>query len=144
VRAVEARELFDRPSCSNCSPVIRSKRGCFRPGHEELEGAGKEALQAWRFTSPLLSEAEQVLLECPVGLVLRETPDVYRAIEVQSFAEQGGVDPFAQSPWMQDAIRIVSSERARCMGQKDEERRQQSHAKGDAEYARNAVRRRKR
>ena len=68
---------------------------------------------AFRFTSPMLSEADQVLRECPVSVVLREAPHVYDVIPLHSYAESGASDPMRMSAWAQRAIRLVGSEKAR-------------------------------
>ncbi len=98
------------------------QRGCNKPGYKH------ESNMAFRFTSPLLSEKDQVARECPIGAVLRETPYVYEAVEVATFVEVGAVNPQRQTPWMTRALRVVMSERARLR----EERKRQREGAGDA------------
>lgn len=95
----------------------------------------------WRFSSQILGEDEMLLKECPVGKVLRETPDIYAAIETQSYAETGAVSLDSLSPWMAAGVRFASSERARLWEIKEQQRQQKSNAASDAAYARKAIQR---
>lgn len=82
----------------------------------------------------LASEHKQ-LNECPVGAVLREAPYVYEAIAAQSYAEAGAFNPMEQSQWLQHAMAVTASEKARMNNTKDEMRRATDQAKNDARYA---------
>lgn len=78
----------------------------------------------FRTTSPLLSNTPAAMLrECPVSVVLRESPYVYDALSAASHVENGGVDPYRLSAWGREAIAVVSSERVRHRDMKDRERR---------------------
>lgn len=140
--ALEARELYGRPNCNSCSPKLRRERGCFKPGHKELEGAGMESTVAWRFSSPMIPEKEAIIRECPVGRVMRESPDVYAAIELEAYGEVGAFDPLKLSPWMAAGVRTASNERGRLWQVKEDRRKAESQAKSDAAHAKNQVRRR--
>lgn len=72
-------------------------------------------MMAYRFTSPLLSDADQLLRECPVSVVLREAPHIYDLIPVHSYVDAGATDPLALSHWAQRGIRVVASERSRLL-----------------------------
>ncbi len=77
-----------------------------------------------------------MLTECPTGKAIRETPDVYAAIEAQAYAEVGALNPLEQTGWMQSAMRIASAERARLADIQREQEKQRRQSKGDADYAR--------
>jgi len=76
---------------------------------------------AFRSTSPRLYDAEKgsepgrftVLRECPIGVVLRESPHVYDALTAYSHVENGAVDPYSLSPWANQAFGVIGAERAR-------------------------------
>jgi hypothetical protein len=101
-------------------------------------------MQPWNFTSPIIPEPERLLRECPVGLILRETPDAYTALTYESWVESGAVDPTKQSPWMGLAIRVVSAERARVGRMRREQEASERKAKSDADYANRATKSRRR
>lgn len=86
----------------------------------------------FRFSSPsLLEDGEPLVIkECPVGLVIREAPYVFQAIRIANYVENGAVNPLELSPWTQQAIAIVSSERARLR----EETKDGDQAVRDSEY----------
>lgn len=86
---------------------------------------------AYRFTSPRLAEEHQILRECPVGAILRETPYIYEAVSAQSYAEAGAFDPSTKPTWLQEAMRIVGSERSRLWDIK----RERERSSRDAAYA---------
>lgn len=131
--------MHGRPSCSECNDKLRAQRGCRKPGYE-VKGT-----MVWRFSSPMLVPAKPVrppavdpsiLYECPVGLILRETPSIYTAIELATHAENGAIDPTQQTAWAQSGMRVVASERARLR----ELRSKQQQSKGDAAYGARALR----
>lgn len=77
----------------------------------------------YRTTSPMLAKTPAAMLrECPVSVVLRETPHAYEALAVASHVENGGTDPLKLSSWAREAISIVSAERARHRELKDKEK----------------------
>lgn len=77
----------------------------------------------FRTTSPLLDKTPAAMLrECPVSLVLRETPYVYGALSAAAHLENGGLDPYRLSAWASEAVRIVSAERVRHRELKDKEK----------------------
>lgn len=78
---------------------------------------------AFRFSSPDLREEDRILRECPVGAVLREAPYVYGAINAHAYAENGAFNPLESPLWLQAALRIVGSEKARHLEAKMEEDR---------------------
>jgi hypothetical protein len=93
---------------------------------------------AFRSTSPHLQpkdgkevEGRDIVRECPVGMVLRETPYVYDAVSAASYVESGALNPLEAPRWLQDAARIVGSERGRMFDIKQQQRRGAS----DAAYA---------
>ena len=90
----------------------------------------------WRFTSPMLSEKDRVLYECPVGAVLREAPYLYDAIAYEGYAESGAFDPSTKPQFLQDAMRVIASERGRMW----EISRQRERSKTDAAYGAKALR----
>jgi hypothetical protein len=62
----------------------------------------------------LQGEGWKRIYECPVGKVLREAPHIFDVIERGSMTEAMTPDIFDRLPgYMQRAIRVVSSERAR-------------------------------
>ena len=74
----------------------------------------------FRSTSTHLDEPDRSIRECPVGMILRETPYVYEAIGAAAHVENGALNPLNESPWLQGAIRVVSSERERHRRLRDE------------------------
>jgi hypothetical protein len=97
---------------------------------------------AFRSTSPHLQpkdgkevEGRDIVRECPVGMVLRETPHVYDAVSAASNTESGAINPLEVPRWLQDSLRIVGSERGRLFDIKQQQRR----SAGDAAYAARAV-----
>lgn len=76
------------------------------------------------------------LRECPVGLVLREAPYVYKAISFASHVENGATDPERAPSWVREMGGVVSSERARLR----ELKRDTERGSADAEYARRVSR----
>jgi hypothetical protein len=94
----------------------------------------------WRYTSPMLDSMgpdAAVLRECPVGLILREGPHVYDAIAAHAYAENGALNPLDSPPYLQSAIRVVASERARLRELADADRQ----TKKDQAYLGKALRR---
>jgi len=90
----------------------------------------QEGKEAFRISSPLLNErGMSVVRECPTGMILRETPYVYRAIEAQGHIENGAISPYVLSHWGRETASIVSSERARL---REIERENQETKRGSA------------
>ncbi len=86
------------------------------------------------FSAPVLQavESDRVLKECPTGFMMREAPWVFDAIDRAACYEQMGPTEFGRlSQFMQHAIRIYSSERARLIDLKA----RQEQARSDAKYA---------
>ena len=131
--ALEAAESFGRLSCSECTPEKQRKLGC---GKDKVGVVGE---RVFRSTSPsLLCDGKPgELRECPVGLVLREAPYVYKAISAASHVDNGSSDPTAAPTWLQSMMRVVGSERARHRELKDKNRT----TAGDADHARQVVNR---
>lgn len=126
--AIEAQEGDDRLSCSECDERLQRKRGCRKPGSMVPY---RERSVVYRSSSPhLIAAGADKLFECPVGLLLREAPWVYDAIAASVYAESAGLSVLQHSAWLQAAIRLISSERARHTEGK--KRRQQNRS--DAEY----------
>lgn len=102
---------------------MKAKRGCKKPG-EDYEGS-----QVFRYTSPYLQDGDDMLNECPVGKIMRESPHVYDAIAAHTYSENGALNPLECSPWLQAAIRVVGSERGRLEDMRQEEQRNKVDAK---------------
>jgi hypothetical protein len=67
-----------------------------------------------RFTSPALQGNGDVLYQCPVGLVLRDHPWAYAALEYVSYADNLTPEGHAQmSRFSQGVLRLRGSEMAR-------------------------------
>jgi hypothetical protein len=92
---------------------------------------------AFRFTSPKLSEKDSCLKECPIGVILREAPYVYSAIQAHAYAECGSFNPLESPHWLQQAISVVGSEKERLRQIKDGER----NLKRDSQIGQRMVRR---
>jgi hypothetical protein len=71
-----------------------------------------------------------ILHECPIGKVQRESPYVLDAILVQGMADGQGFELLRQSRWLQQAFRVIGSERERHRLITERERQ----AKRDAAY----------
>ena len=54
-----------------------------------------------------------VMHECPVGAILRDAPHVYDLVRAGSYAENAGLEVMRQPRYMQDALTLHASERAR-------------------------------
>lgn len=87
---------------------------------------------AYRFTSPMLDEKQALLKECPIGVIIRESPYIYDAINVHVYAENGALNPLKQSSWLQHAFNVIGSEKARLFKLKNSGKR----GKSDSEYGR--------
>lgn len=83
------------------------------------------------------TKALPILDECPTGMILRESPHIYSAIDLYGYAEAGGVDPFRCSPWARHAMMIIAGEKHRHWKMEDAQRK----AKRDADIATSMVRR---
>lgn len=127
--ALETAERHERPSCSECSDLLRRRRGCRKPGYN-VEGS-----MAFRFTSPDISEDKAIVRECPVGMLIRECPYIYDVINACGLVESGCVDLLHAPLFLQSAYRVVSSERSRLRELKDKDRQ----TKRDSEYGRHAL-----
>lgn len=104
------------------------QRGCNKPGHSyQQEGT------PFFFTSPMLQgEDDRVVRECPVGKVLRESPQTYSVIDAVGVSENASPVELARMPrfYVQMARLFRSeTERNRELQQRDEQ------AKADAKYA---------
>lgn len=85
----------------------------------------------FRSTSPLLAgTSAEILHECPVSLVLRGAPHVYEALGAASHIENGAIDPLTISAWGREAVRVVSSERARHVELRERERKSKEVGRG--------------
>lgn len=86
----------------------------------------------WRYTSPELNgSGVDILYECPVGLILREGPQIYDAIEVANLSENMTPTEMRRLPvYMTGVMRLVASERSRLRDIKD----RQEIAKRNSEY----------
>lgn len=72
----------------------------------------------------MLHEAgESIIRECPTGYVLREAPQVYKAIAATAYVENGAVNPYTLSHWAQEAMSVVGSEKSRLRAIEDENRK---------------------
>lgn len=75
--------------------------------------------QAFRTSSPILHEKSKpesdhtVIRECPIGMILRETPYIFDALAAHSYIETGAINPMEQSNWLQSAFRVISAEKER-------------------------------
>ena len=85
---------------------------------------------AFRFTSPALKEEDRLIKECPVGVIFKESPYVYNALNAYAHSENGCFNPLESPLWLQDAFCVIASEKARLQKIKDEERR----SKRDSKY----------
>lgn len=132
--ALETAERHGRPSCSECGEKMQKLRGCKKPG-VNIEGS-----MAFRFTSPELYRMEKddavedgaysLLRSCPVGRILSDGPYVYDAIAAHSYAEAGALNPLEATQWLQQALRVVGSERARLRQMEREREAAQRAAAG--------------
>lgn len=95
----------------------------------------------FRYTSPMLvSQGEDMLYECPVGKILRESPLTYDIIDAVSLAENATPTDKARMPrFFWQAANLVQSERARLMELEDSEKA----TANDAKYGAEAIRRRR-
>ena len=72
-----------------------------------------------------------MLLECPTGYLMRESPDVWSTIEAANMMENASPDELGRiSSRLHFANRLIASERARLA----ELRRSQERSKGDAAF----------
>jgi hypothetical protein len=97
-----------------------------------LKGAGGEAQQAWRFSSPWLERHDKdalVLRECPVGYTLREHPWLYEAISYATHIENGAMDPTRCSAYLSSAVRVIMSERSRLRDERERKRQAEQDSK---------------
>lgn len=76
----------------------------------------------------MLRPEMRILNECPTGAILRETPYIYEAIAYHSYAENGALDPSAQTPWIQEVMRVVGSEKSRLYDLEQKKRKGASDA----------------
>lgn len=83
------------------------------------------------------SDAE-VLYECPLGKVHRESPYAYDVINVHSMSEGAGFELLQQPRWLQRCLRVVGSEQERHRRMRESERQ----AKHDGKYGAAVLRRR--
>lgn len=76
-------------------------------------------------TSPMLNQSNEAMLtECPVGMILRESPATYDALDAAARVESTSIAEFRALPlYMQSVARLAMSERARHMEMKDKERK---------------------
>lgn len=87
----------------------------------------------------LIDEPELAMLyECPVGMVHREAPYVYDVINAHGLSEGAGLALLEQPRWLQQAFRVVGSERERHREHDQRERQ----AKHDARYGASILKRR--
>ena len=130
--ALEAAERFGCPSCSECSEAQRRRYGCGK------DKAGVVGEAPFRSTSlRLLRQGKpDEIRECPVGLVLREAPYLYNAINATTHVENGASDPTKVPVWLQEIMKVASAERFRLH---DLERATKTRGTSDAEYARQVV-----
>jgi hypothetical protein len=92
----------------------------------------------FRFTSPSLlkkkpdgteDDSDMVLKECPLSVVLNKAPHVFSAIQLHGMVnESGSINWFSLSPWAQQAIRVIGSEKQRLweMGRKENQSQRDS------------------
>ena len=125
--AVEAVSGDSRLSCDECNERLRRERGCKRPDLEPMQGQ-----RVYHASSPLLVDGPHWRLsECPVGMLAREAPWVWDVLAAQHYAEHAGFEALQQSRFLQDAMRLVASERGRHM----EERQKRDRSRSDAAHA---------
>ena len=124
--ALETYEQHGRPTCSECTETLKKRRGCRRPGSDYSGGS-----VVFRYTSPILVESGNDLLkECPVGKILREAPQTYDILDYSARIEATGVEEYSRLPrFMQQAIRLVSSERERLRELKEQKRKAAADSK---------------
>jgi len=86
----------------------------------------------------LQNENDRMLRECPVGFILRTTPHIYDMIELASQSEHTSLVEIARSPRaLQQAIRLVRSERNRLDELRQVERESKQAAKVGARVRKN-------
>lgn len=91
----------------------------------------------FRFTSPNLSNEEKLLRECPVGMILRETPQIYDAIYAHSVSAGSGLEILNSPQWLQSALNVIAVERDRLKEMADRD----AQAARDAQIGKRAIRR---
>lgn len=105
--ALETYELHGRPTCSECTDRLKIKRGC---PLDDSKAKGK----AFRFESPYLGKESKLVYQCPVGLILRDSPWVYSMIDVANMSEHSPISDWNKfSLFAQTGVRLVNSERER-------------------------------
>lgn len=122
--------MHGRPTCSECTKKLQGRRGCRKPGFD-MQQTGDPFV----YTSPILQDPEdrRVVKECPVGMILRETPWLYDTIDACSYAGNATPAEMTRAPrYTQHATRLYNSEQSRLR----ELERSQNQARGDAEYGR--------
>jgi len=94
----------------------------------------------YRCTSPMLADDPKLgtLYECPVGMVHREAPYVYDVINAHGLSEGAGLELLEKPRWLQQAFRVVGSERERHREAGQRERQ----TKSDARYGTSVLKRR--
>ena len=55
-----------------------------------MPGQETEGAMAFRFTSPKLRDV--VLRECPVSVIMRESPHIYQVINAAEYVNRSGID----------------------------------------------------
>lgn len=79
-----------------------------------------------------------MLKECPVGYVLRNAPQTYDVLAVSSWVDKGCLNPMDTPKWLQDALRVVVSEKGRLAKQRQES----ESSKSQSDYGIRAIRNR--
>ena len=130
--ALEAQERPERLSCSECSEGMKERYGCGR------NSAGVVGQTVFRSTSLHLMGPDKKpseLRECPVGIVLREAPYIYDAINSWQYVDSGALNPLVSPSWLREILRVVGSEKARLHELRD----RPNQGAADAEYGRRVL-----
>lgn len=90
---------------------MQHKRACRKPG---AAIAYHDDVAIYRTSSPtLFGGPHGALRECPVGYLQREAPWVWDALAAAAYAENAGLEVLRQSAFLQQALRIIGSEKTR-------------------------------
>lgn len=135
--AIELHERYSRVNCSDCLDRHKEERGCNKPGMSY--GPGKSMV--FKFTSPRLRKMGRPAYhvnECPIGVILRESPYIYDLLQQRPFLESGALGPTEVPKPTRIVAMIATSELDRLR----ELRRQQERAARTSADATAEVRRR--
>jgi hypothetical protein len=136
IRAIESHRMHDRPTCSECSEKLQSRRGCKKPGFD-YEQTGNPYV----YSSPRLQDPEdRIMYECPTGYILREAPHVYDVLTACALVENASPVDLSMIPsYVLELAKVYGSEQARMM----DNDHKQMQAKSDAAHGQAIVRSRR-